>query len=257
LPVSPPIFSPSIYGLLERCSVPPVARNQRNMSLCEPRAAKLVQRYGKMCGIKGKCGGEAGIRTLDTGFGPYNGLANRRLQPLGHLTARLQVYGSTTLTRNRRRALNGGASRVQTAAFVANCNCGRALARRSTNHLGTVAKGTALGTVRRDRRSVRSKPRRKLEKATVSLTVARFFFSFNESNGRRRPWASLSHVERSAKVARRNSEWCCAVCVVSVASVPSPRHAHRAWRTSTTTAVPYCCRSATSGSSVVARRAGR
>jgi hypothetical protein len=61
---------------------------------------------------------------------------------------------------------------VQTAAFVANCNCGRALARRSTNHLGTVAKGTALGTVRRDRRSVRSKPRRKREKATVSLTVA-------------------------------------------------------------------------------------
>jgi hypothetical protein len=33
-------------------------------------------------------GGEAGIRTLDTAFGPYNGLANRRLQPLGHLTAR-------------------------------------------------------------------------------------------------------------------------------------------------------------------------
>ena len=33
-------------------------------------------------------GGEAGIRTLDTAFGPYNGLANRRLQPLGHLTAK-------------------------------------------------------------------------------------------------------------------------------------------------------------------------
>jgi hypothetical protein len=33
------------------------------------------------------CGGEAGIRTLGTGFSPYNGLANRRLQPLGHLTA--------------------------------------------------------------------------------------------------------------------------------------------------------------------------
>jgi hypothetical protein len=31
--------------------------------------------------------GEAGIRTLDTAFRPYNGLANRRLQPLGHLTA--------------------------------------------------------------------------------------------------------------------------------------------------------------------------
>ena len=33
-------------------------------------------------------GGEAGIRTLDTAFRPYNGLANRRLQPLGHLTVR-------------------------------------------------------------------------------------------------------------------------------------------------------------------------
>src|SRR5215469_9580283 len=32
-------------------------------------------------------GGERGIRTLDTGFSPYNGLANRRLQPLGHLSA--------------------------------------------------------------------------------------------------------------------------------------------------------------------------
>src|SRR6516165_9201175 len=32
-------------------------------------------------------GGEGGIRTLDTGVSPYNGLANRRLQPLGHLSA--------------------------------------------------------------------------------------------------------------------------------------------------------------------------
>src|SRR3954465_4519579 len=30
--------------------------------------------------------GERGIRTLDTGLTPYNGLANRRLQPLGHLS---------------------------------------------------------------------------------------------------------------------------------------------------------------------------
>src|SRR5690242_17884946 len=30
--------------------------------------------------------GEGGIRTLDTGLTPYNGLANRRLQPLGHLS---------------------------------------------------------------------------------------------------------------------------------------------------------------------------
>jgi hypothetical protein len=31
-------------------------------------------------------GGEAGIRTLGRALRPYNGLANRRLQPLGHLT---------------------------------------------------------------------------------------------------------------------------------------------------------------------------
>src|SRR5881227_3603941 len=30
--------------------------------------------------------GEGGIRTPDRAFRPYNGLANRRLQPLGHLS---------------------------------------------------------------------------------------------------------------------------------------------------------------------------
>jgi hypothetical protein len=30
---------------------------------------------------------------------PYNGLANRRLQPLGHLTADVQVYGTQTIGR--------------------------------------------------------------------------------------------------------------------------------------------------------------
>src|SRR5437773_187591 len=41
--------------------------------------------------MSGKTGGEAGIRTLDTAFRPYNGLANRRLQPLGHLTAAINL----------------------------------------------------------------------------------------------------------------------------------------------------------------------
>jgi hypothetical protein len=38
-------------------------------------------------------GGEGGIRTPDRGVSPYNGLANRRLQPLGHLSGvlRLQI----------------------------------------------------------------------------------------------------------------------------------------------------------------------
>lgn len=30
--------------------------------------------------------GEGGIRTLDTGINPYNGLANRRFRPLSHLS---------------------------------------------------------------------------------------------------------------------------------------------------------------------------
>src|SRR3954470_21250411 len=48
-----------------------------------------------------KSGGEAGIRTLGTTLRSYNGLANRRLRPLGHLTARPQVYDPETLTGNR------------------------------------------------------------------------------------------------------------------------------------------------------------
>jgi hypothetical protein len=55
------------------------------------KARRLIEREavpeGKVNGYNKLTGGEAGIRTLDTGFSPYNGLANRRLQPLGHLTA--------------------------------------------------------------------------------------------------------------------------------------------------------------------------
>ena len=36
-------------------------------------------------------GGEGGIRTPDRGVSPYNGLANRRLQPLGHLSGGMRL----------------------------------------------------------------------------------------------------------------------------------------------------------------------
>src|SRR5205807_10316607 len=36
--------------------------------------------------------GEGGIRTPDRGISPYNGLANRRLQPLGHLSRTAQPH---------------------------------------------------------------------------------------------------------------------------------------------------------------------
>ena len=53
---------------------------------------------------RSKFGGEAGIRTLGTTLRSYNGLANRRLQPLGHLTAtrklsinEIAVYGRSNV----------------------------------------------------------------------------------------------------------------------------------------------------------------
>jgi hypothetical protein len=46
---------------------------------------------------EGKSGGERGIRTLDRAFQPYNGLANRRLQPLGHLSGSVSQQFSMCL----------------------------------------------------------------------------------------------------------------------------------------------------------------
>jgi hypothetical protein len=43
-------------------------------------------------------GGERGIRTPDRGFSPYNGLANRRLQPLGHLSALLRIIPELSIS---------------------------------------------------------------------------------------------------------------------------------------------------------------
>ena len=57
-------------------------------------------------------GGEAGIRTLGTGFSPYNGLANRRLQPLGHLTAPRKYTAEQRV--GAKRIVAGPASRTDT-----------------------------------------------------------------------------------------------------------------------------------------------
>src|SRR4051812_9829817 len=43
---------------------------------------------GEIVSIKQRVGGDGGIRTLDRALQPYNGLANRRLQPLGHISGR-------------------------------------------------------------------------------------------------------------------------------------------------------------------------
>ena len=62
-------------------------------SLAELRTAPF---RGESCVI----GGERGIRTPDTAFGPYNDLANRRLQPLGHLSAEELLRVSLPETRS-------------------------------------------------------------------------------------------------------------------------------------------------------------
>ena len=46
---------------------------------------RLETWYG---GGERSAGGDGGIRTLDRALQPYNGLANRRLQPLGHISGR-------------------------------------------------------------------------------------------------------------------------------------------------------------------------
>lgn len=54
-----------------------------------PRRAKcLTGIYAKNLKLKY---GEGGIRTLDTGINPYNGLANRRFRPLSHLSKSLRL----------------------------------------------------------------------------------------------------------------------------------------------------------------------
>src|SRR3979409_1740489 len=43
------------------------------------------------CGLIQYSGGAGGIRTLDRALQPYNGLANRRLQPLGHSSVKADM----------------------------------------------------------------------------------------------------------------------------------------------------------------------
>src|SRR5581483_151460 len=49
--------------------------------------ARLPESEGQNSLQPRQSGGEGGIRTLGTGVSPYNGLANRRIRPLCHLSA--------------------------------------------------------------------------------------------------------------------------------------------------------------------------
>ena len=62
------------------------------------------------CGVKQHSGGAGGIRTLDRALQPYNGLANRRLQPLGHSSvgADMPDTGASRKRQIARRRIPGG-----------------------------------------------------------------------------------------------------------------------------------------------------
>ena len=92
-------------------------------------------------------GGEAGIRTLGTGLSPYNGLANRRLQPLGHLTARLASIRDIATYAEMIRDDRAEASSAQTVAFATKCNHAGCLHRPSALRVGHNRWGTLPGTV--------------------------------------------------------------------------------------------------------------
>jgi hypothetical protein len=54
--------------------------------------------------VRAKGGGAGGIRTLDRALQPYNGLANRRLQPLGHSSVRADMPDTGV---SRKRQISG------------------------------------------------------------------------------------------------------------------------------------------------------
>src|SRR5262247_3386315 len=80
--------------------------------------------YPLSYGSPRKDGGEGGIRTLGTGNPPYAGLANRCLQPLGHLS-RLTTPASYTLRLSaqemRRRRDSNPRKRYRSCGFQDRC----------------------------------------------------------------------------------------------------------------------------------------
>ena len=81
-------------------------------------------------------GGAGGIRTLDTALRPYNGLANRRLQPLGHSSVPAGMphhRGTGKATRTCKTAGGIGAKFVELARSVYRTNDRRAQTKRRIN----------------------------------------------------------------------------------------------------------------------------
>jgi hypothetical protein len=110
---------------MRRTVVVPNSRCSRRGSATSSatRSARVVTR---VLGQK-QDGGDGGIRTLDRALQPYNGLANRRLQPLGHISGRADMPDAGA---GRKRQISGrpipvpasvpsGRHRISPAQFLA------------------------------------------------------------------------------------------------------------------------------------------
>src|SRR5882762_5405141 len=84
-------------------STPSSSAGQRNLSviglsLLDIRFCSAAAVLAGLAAPKRKAkagGGDGGIRTLDRALQPYNGLANRRLQPLGHVSVEADMPDAT------------------------------------------------------------------------------------------------------------------------------------------------------------------
>ncbi len=62
-----------------------------------PRSADFTEKTFEQPTYSRLIGGDAGIRTLDTGFGPYAPLAGECLRPLGHVSEARNCTGPRVL----------------------------------------------------------------------------------------------------------------------------------------------------------------
>ena len=75
-----------VGGTVRNLLIFPLARRRADAPAWKtPSPASPGQPATSFDSVEG-CGGERGIRTLDTGLSPYNALAGRPLRPLGHLS---------------------------------------------------------------------------------------------------------------------------------------------------------------------------
>src|SRR5215467_11036984 len=68
-------------------------------------------------------GGDGGIRTLDRALQPYNGLANRRLQPLGHVSNQADMPDAGATRKRQIPASATSWNRLKISASVGPAGC--------------------------------------------------------------------------------------------------------------------------------------